>query len=134
MRKTAILLVFFISLSKAYSQHAWSFRAYPGFLAAHHEDMQAMGSHVLGLEISREWRIDKDGELAKKQLQPFAGIGANHVMLFNDINGNVSSLFGYYDAGISGNEKHSLRFRLTSGIGMLSSIYQPQKPCHWEPF
>lgn len=120
MRKTAILLVFFISLSKAYSQHAWSFRAYPGFLAAHHEDMQSMGSHVLGLEISREWRIDKDGELAKKQLQPFAGIGANHVMLFNDINGNVSSLFGYYDAGISGNEKHTLRFRLTSGIGMLS--------------
>jgi len=120
MRITAILLVSLFSLSKLQAQHAWAFRAYPGFLAAHHEDMQAMGSHLIGLEAAREWRIDKDGELAKKQRQPFAGIGANHVMLFNDINGNVSSLFCYYDAGISGNEKTSLRFRLTTGIGMFS--------------
>ena len=120
MRKTAMLFVFILSLSKAYSQHAWSFRAYPGFLAAHHEDMQAMGSHVLGLEAAREWRIDKDGVLAKNQKQPFAGIGVNHIMLFNDINGNVSSVFGYYDAGFYGKSTTTLRFRLTTGIGMLS--------------
>ena len=120
MRKTAILSGLLVLSSHLHAQHAWSFRAYPGFLAAHHEDMQAMGSHVLGLEAGREWRIDKDGELAKNQLQPFAGIGANHIRLFNDINGNVSSLFGYYDAGISGTEKTSLRFRLTTGIGLLS--------------
>ena len=121
MRKAAITLsLLFLTATVAVSQHAWTFRLYPGFLAAHHEDMQAMGSHVLGFEAGREWRIDKDGALAKNQKQPFAGIGINHLRMFNDINGNVSALFGYYDAGISGNEKTSLRFRLTAGVGMLS--------------
>jgi hypothetical protein len=120
MKKSAAILLLLLSVCETQSQHAWSFRAYPGFLAAHHEDMQAMGSHVLGLEAAREWRIDKEGELAKNQKQPFAGIGLNHIRLFNDISGNVSSLFGYYDAGFYGNEKTSYRFRLTAGIGMLS--------------
>lgn len=120
MKKTACILLSLLGVGKTLSQHAWSFRVYPGFLAAHHEDMQAMGSHVLGLEASREWRIDKDGALSKNQKQPFAGVGVNHIRLFNDINGNVSSLFGYYDAGFYGDEKLSLRFRLTTGVGMLS--------------
>jgi hypothetical protein len=120
MKKSAAILFLLLSVCETQSQHAWSLRAYPGFLAAHHEDMQAMGSHVLGLEAAREWRIDKEGELAKNQKQPFAGIGLNHIRLFNDISGNVSSLFGYYDAGFYGNEKTSYRFRLTTGIGLLS--------------
>lgn len=120
MKKSAVIIFLLLSVSKTHSQHAWSFRTYPGFLAAHHDDMQAMGSHVVGFEAGREWRMDKDGALAKSQKQPFAGIGLNHIRLFNDISGNVSSLFGYYDAGFYGDEKTSYRFRLTTGVGLLS--------------
>jgi hypothetical protein len=108
-----------------FSQHAWAFRTYPGFLAAHHEDMQAMSSHSLAFEVAREWKLDSAGWLAKNQRNPYVGIGAGFMGLFKHINGNVLSGFAYYDAGISGNDKTSLRVRMATGMGYLTKEWDP---------
>lgn len=107
------------------AQHGWALRSYPGFLAAHHEDMQAMSSHSLAFEIAREWKIDSGGWLAKNQRNPFVGVGVGHLGLFREINGRVFSFFGYYDAGIAGKGKTTLRARLTTGAGYLSRSWDP---------
>ncbi len=104
----------------ALAQQGWAFRSYPGFLAAHHEDMQAMSSHSLAFEIAREWKLDSAGWLAKSQRNPYVGVGTGYMGLFKHINGNVLSGFAYYDAGISGNNKTSLRVRLATGFGYLT--------------
>lgn len=125
MRRPIAYLLFLLLAVKAQSQHAWAFRAFPGFLAAHHEDMQAMNSHALGFELCREWKIDSGGTIEKQQLKPYVGLGANGFTLFNNINGSIFSVFGYYDAGIAGRASHTLRVRMTVGTGYLTRQWDP---------
>ena len=121
MLRAAIFLLFLVQYGCSIAQNGWSVQALPGFLAAHHEQMQAMGTHTLGIALSREWKIDGgDGSLAKSQKQPYAGITVNHIAMFKDINGNLTSMLGYYDVGLLGNENAGLRIRITTGLGLLS--------------
>lgn len=126
MIRAAILLTFpFLPFALA-AQHGWAFRAMPGFLAAHHEDMQAMNAHCVNVEVAREWKLDSSGGyLHKRQRAPYVGIGLNYIHLFNEISGRVYSASGYYDAGIAGNERTSFRVRLTVGVGYLTQQWDP---------
>ena len=124
-RAASITIFSIFLLNSAKAQNGWAFRAYPGFLAAHHEDMQAMSSHSLAFEIAREWKIDSAGWIAKSQRNPTAGLGAGYMGLFKDINGRVFSAFAYYDAGIAGKGKTTLRARLATGAGYLTRDWDP---------
>lgn len=125
MFRPILTTIFILSVTSLPGQHAWAFRTFPGFLAAHHEDMQAMNSHSLGFELCREWKIDSGTAITKKQRQPYVGVGVNGFHLFNQINGNVFSVLGYYDAGLSGHGKTTLRCRMTVGTGYLNKQWDP---------
>lgn len=85
-----------------------------------------MSSHCLNLEVAREWKVDTMGGLLHSaQRAPYTGIAFNYIDLFQRINGKVLSVNGYYDAGIAGNLRTSLRARVTVGVGYLTRQWDP---------
>lgn len=123
MKRQAVILFLFALSRFAEAQHAWEAKTMYGFLIPHHEDMSQMMTHIQGVEIGRQWKIDSNGVLDRKQFHPYAGIGLTWFNLNKSINGNGFAINGFYDAGLRLGIKSSLRGRFSLGLGYLTKDF-----------
>lgn len=125
MGQRTLLWLICLSTSILQAQHSWETRVLPGFLVPHNAGMAEMMSHIVGLEVGRQWRLDSGGSVDKRQNHPVAGIGLSYFDLGKSINGKALCLQGFYEAGISVSKNTSLRARLSVGTGYLSKEFNP---------